>query len=97
MSSGDYSVYAKIDGNEKLSWFENAKCKGADTEEFFKEKGEPYPIEVRQMCQNCSVKRECLTYAVKYRALGFWGGTTESDRREIKLAEKINASAFKPH
>jgi hypothetical protein len=97
MSSGDYSVYARVDGDEKSDWFERANCKGTDTETFFVEKGEYYTDEPRKICQKCVVKSQCLTYAVKYRVQGYWAGTTEQERRALSMAKKINASAFKPH
>lgn len=84
---------ANIDAKD-LIWFDRANCKGTDTESFFIEKGEAYPKELRQICNRCEVKGECLNFAVKYKTLGFWGGTSELDRRQMTVAKKINSSAF---
>jgi hypothetical protein len=86
---------AQID-REDLLWFDKANCKGTDTDSFFIEKGEAYPPELKRVCSVCSVKKDCLDFAVKYNTLGFWGGTSEMDRRQMRVARKINGSAFKP-
>lgn len=96
MPSGEYSLYATKIEKEDFNWFDEANCKGTDTDSFFIERGEAYPPELKKICDNCSVKRECLNFALKYNTLGFWGGTSEMDRRQMTVAEKINGSAFKP-
>jgi hypothetical protein len=89
-------LYAAHIDRDDLLWFDKANCKGTDTDSFFIERGEAYPPELKQVCNRCSVKKDCLNFAVKYNTVGFWGGTSEMDRRQLRVAEKINGSAFKP-
>lgn len=39
---------------------------------------------MRAICDQCPVKADCLSYAVVHEAIGFWGGTSESERRKIR-------------
>ena len=96
MASGEYTLYATSIDKEDFDWFEKANCKGTDTENYFIERGESYPPELTRVCNRCPVKSECLDFAFKYQTVGFWGGTSELDRRQMKRARKINGSAFKP-
>jgi WhiB family transcriptional regulator, redox-sensing transcriptional regulator len=38
----------------------------------------------RTICSTCPVKKECLDYAIKNECHGFWGGTTDSERKKIR-------------
>ena len=96
MATGDYSAFAKIDKDEKLDWLEKANCIGSDTESFFIEKGEYYTVELRRICQGCTVQSECLEYSVRYRTVGYWAGTTEQQRRLMTVTEKKASSASRP-
>lgn len=39
----------------------------------------------KEICSTCPVKSQCLDYALNQEnpPVGIWGGTTESDRREL--------------
>lgn len=89
MASGDYNLYATRIDKEDTQWFDEANCKGTDTDSFFIERGEAYPPELKEICYRCSVRRDCLDFALKYNTLGFWGGTSEMDRRHMSLAKKM--------
>lgn len=89
-------LYASQIDKEDFDWFDEANCKGTDTDSFFIEKGEAYPPELKRTCSVCYVKRECLDFAVKYNTLGYWGGSSEMERRQMRVERKINGSAFKP-
>jgi WhiB family transcriptional regulator, redox-sensing transcriptional regulator len=44
--------------------------------------------EARAVCAQCSVREQCLAYALNdpdARAWGVWGGTTPRERREMNL------------
>lgn len=85
MKTGEHASYAAISGDEDMTWTEQASCIGTDTEAFFPEdKGYDYPPEVRRICRGCDVVNECLSFAVRYRVQGYWGGTTEQERRRLK-------------
>lgn len=65
-------------------WVKDAACKGVDTGLFYPERGEPtrHALEV---CKPCTVKAECLQYAIdNSERWGVWGGMTERQRRRIR-------------
>lgn len=42
----------------------------------------------RAVCNRCSVRQECLDFALTYEEeFGFWGGKSEDERREILEAQ----------
>ena len=70
---------------------ENASCIGLDPEMFFpKNSIEPELEELLQkICMNCPVFDDCLDYALKVKVSGFWAGTTETRRVELRRFFKI--------
>jgi WhiB family redox-sensing transcriptional regulator len=70
---------------------EEANCADTDPEAFFTEAGSstyPNVLLLKRICGSCIVKNECLDYALKHEVLGYWGNTTEFQRR--KLRQKLN-------
>jgi hypothetical protein len=70
---------------------EEANCADTDSEAFFtEENSSTYPnIHIlRRICGNCSVVNECLDYALKHEVMGYWGNTTEYQRKDIR--RKLN-------
>jgi WhiB family redox-sensing transcriptional regulator len=69
-----------------------ANCEGIDTELFFTEedsKNYPQREYLIKVCGNCKAKAECLEYAVNdYEVLGWWGGTSEKQREQMRRARK---------
>ncbi|MET9339301.1 WhiB family transcriptional regulator [Nonomuraea sp. NPDC003804] len=66
------------------TWMAGGLCSQTDPEVFFPEKGQP-ARPAKQICRRCSVRTECLDYAIEHNELfGIWGGTSERDRRRIK-------------
>jgi hypothetical protein len=62
-------------------------CETIDTEIFFlpdKPGVTRYPPVLSSICASCEVKVECLEYALKWDVQGWWGGTSESDRRHLR-------------
>jgi WhiB family redox-sensing transcriptional regulator len=40
---------------------------------------------MREMCEACPVRGECLDFALADESItGLWGGTTDAERREIR-------------
>lgn len=73
------------------SFTTEANCIGIDTEMFFvQEPSKVYQnIEtLKNICNNCIVKQECLDYALHHNVLGWWGGTGEKTRNHIR--KKLN-------
>lgn len=60
-------------------WFPEAVCRiePAKTEFIKKSKS------VKQYCEECPVKGECLEYAILYSEHGVWGGTTDVERERV--------------
>ena len=69
---------------EEASWQEEALCAQTDPEAFFPEKGGS-TREAKRICTGCTVRSECLDYALaKDERFGIWGGLSECERRRLK-------------
>jgi WhiB family redox-sensing transcriptional regulator len=72
-------------------WWELAACQSADPELFFpvSETG-PDVAQVaraKAICQQCSVRQDCLEYAISTRQVhGVWGGMSERERRLRRIS-----------
>ncbi|MET9725425.1 WhiB family transcriptional regulator [Streptomyces zaomyceticus] len=63
-------------------WIENAVCQAADAENLFAQGSSQN--EAKAICTTCSVRTQCLAYALDNRIeYGIWGGTTERERRRL--------------
>lgn len=64
-------------------WFNDAKCRGADTTLFFPEQGES-ARRALEICCDCPVTEECLQYALSNgEREGVWGGKAANGRRNL--------------
>lgn len=75
-----------LDGIEDgpLTWQRDALCAQTDPEAFFPEKGGS-TREAKSVCAACSVKAECLEYALlNDERFGIWGGLSERERRRLR-------------
>ena len=78
-------LYESYIDKKDMKWYDDAACKGSDPESFFVEdRGCEYTNTIKKICRGCPVQAECLTFAIKYRMQGFWGGTTEQQRRIMR-------------
>lgn len=67
-----------------LTWQSQARCNEVDPEIFFPERGGSSKA-ARAVCTDCSVRQECLRYALTNREqFGIWGGTSERERRKLR-------------
>ena len=65
-------------------WQEKALCAQTDPDSFFPEQGVA-AREAKRVCASCSVRSECLEYALKNdERFGIWGGFSESERRALR-------------
>ena len=72
-----------FDDDEQV-WMLEARCLDADPEAFFPEKGGS-TREAKRICSICSVRQECLDYALANdERFGIWGGMSERERRRLK-------------
>ena len=81
-----------------MEWVHRAKCRDVDPELFFPV-GTTGPaaaqIEAaKAVCVSCSVRDECLEWAlVTGQDAGVWGGTSEEERRSIRRARRREVAA----
>ena len=62
-------------------WHLRALCAQTDPEAFFPDKGGSTKAALA-VCAGCSVRAECLEFAIANdERFGVWGGTTERERR----------------
>lgn len=64
------------------SWRRGALCAQVDPELFFPDQGGTARY-AKAVCQACEIKTRCLHEALAGREEGIWGGTTESERRQM--------------
>ena len=72
--------------------FENEpNCASTDPEIFFTKDrgGYNHMPALKKICGACNAKDECLDYAIKNSVLGYWGNTTEAQRRAIRRKRGI--------
>lgn len=67
------------------SWMDSANCVGTDPEAWFPGKGGRISSLQRRVCGACPVISECLSYALQHGDKGIWGGTTESQRKGMRV------------
>lgn len=70
------------------AWTQRAACKGMTTE-FFPSNGpgsarEAVPRRLKNLCADCSVRNECLAYALEFDVHGVWAGTSWAQRNRMK-------------
>ncbi len=71
---------------DEASWQMNANCLGVDPDLFFPERGASTK-EAKAVCRSCTVREECLEYALANgEKFGIWGGMSERERRRIRRA-----------
>ncbi|GAA3361756.1 MULTISPECIES: WhiB family transcriptional regulator [Saccharopolyspora] len=69
-------------------WYQSALCAQSDPDAFFPEKGQSGKM-AKRICGSCEVREECLRYALGNADLsGIWGGLSESERRELRVAAR---------
>jgi WhiB family transcriptional regulator, redox-sensing transcriptional regulator len=74
-----------------IGWQYDAACRGEDSELFFapnyfekKEEKEAREDKAKAICERCSVRAECLDYALRNREPhGIWGGLNEVERKAL--------------
>lgn len=76
-------------GAADYSWREHALCRDTDPELFFPVGTTGLALvqidRARQVCGECTVRSECLDYALETNQdSGIWGGLSEEERRVIR-------------
>lgn len=66
-----------------VDWQTDARCAGTDADVFFPDRGES-TRDGKRICRGCTVRAECLEYALDLRErFGIWGGVSERERRQL--------------
>jgi len=75
-------------------WQTLGACVGEPVEMFIPDRGGP-TARAKQLCARCTVRTECLRYALAVPDLvGYWAGTNERERRRLRaLSRREKASA----
>lgn len=79
------------------NWVEQSKCaKQGKPTSFFYPPGkfgkmfDKFMAEIREYCESCPVKKECLDFAMaSKREQGVWGGFSESERRAMLNKKRV--------
>lgn len=92
MTADDMADLWALAQDPATAWMDWAICPETDPWLFFPGNG-PAPKAARLLCADCPVIGECLEYALEHDLEGVWGGTTEQERRRIKLASGVELAA----
>ena len=69
-------------------WQTLGACRGERVEMFIPDRGGP-TARAKQLCARCTVRTECLRYALAVPDLvGYWAGTNERERRRLRAASR---------
>jgi len=76
-------------GSADYTWRKEALCKDTDPELFFPVGSTGQALQqitaAKSVCGECTVKTECLEFAIETNQdCGIWGGTSEDERRDIR-------------
>jgi WhiB family redox-sensing transcriptional regulator len=87
------SFWADTTDAGQAAWRLDALCAETDPEAFFPEKGGS-TREAKRVCTGCSVRTECLEFALANdERFGIWGGLSERERRRVRLERRDRLSA----
>lgn len=85
--------YGTAGGRSDRAWMEDALCAQTDPDIFYPEKGGS-TAPATSVCNNCSVRAECLEYAVSNDIRhGIWGGTSDNDRKRMARERRLRLAA----
>ena len=74
------------------AWMAAGACRDADPSVFFPNDGVGVEV-ARTICKRCSVRAQCLDYAIALHIEhGVWGGTSERARRRVAQARRRQSS-----
>jgi WhiB family redox-sensing transcriptional regulator len=65
---------------------EQANCLGVDPELFFPVGQINATTEktLNRICMKCEILNDCLNYALNVKVDGYWAGTTEAQRKDLR-------------
>ena len=80
-----------------VTWQSDAGCRGSDANLFFspthmesKEERQSREVRAKLICSECTVRRQCLDFALATREPhGIWGGLNELERRHAAARQAV--------
>jgi WhiB family redox-sensing transcriptional regulator len=75
----------------------DAACKDMPTDMFFPS-GEEIAVKTQRaikVCNSCPIAVQCLTWAIANEDYGVWGGTTATERKELRRSPKRRSLLLK--
>ena len=89
LMQGIFNLGYGVTSADDLSWMEDALCAQTDPDIFYPEKGGS-TAPATSICEGCSVRAQCLEYAITNDIRhGIWGGTSDNDRKRISRERKL--------
>ena len=78
-----------------LAWQKDALCAQTDPELFFPERGGVrFVRKAKSICGDCTVRDECLEYALANdERFGVWGGKSERERHRMRKQRDLEEGA----
>lgn len=77
-----------------MDWRTQAACVGHDPEMWFPVPGDAAD-KAKRICRGCPVRRDCLFFALRHPTAtrcGIWGGTSRTERDELRQWNRRVAS-----
>ena len=86
-------IVRHVDGQGWRAW---AACRGGNTADWFPERDEGTSdqaaglLRAREVCAGCTVRADCLDFALAQEAklVGMWGGLSERERKKLRLGRR---------
>jgi WhiB family redox-sensing transcriptional regulator len=74
---------------DRPEWMRRGACRGVDQSVFFPPRGVGGTA-AKAICAECSVRGDCLAFAMDDDALlGTWGGTSSKERQAMRRAKDV--------
>lgn len=70
---------------DRPEWVEQAACYGIGTDLFFPDRPDAKKSieKAKRICDGCTVRADCLAYAIETNSPGIWAGTGPRERAAI--------------
>ena len=65
-------------------WMVDANCATTDPDLFTPAKGQP-TLPAKRICAECTVRQQCLQYALSRETVGIWAGLSGSELRRLRM------------
>jgi WhiB family redox-sensing transcriptional regulator len=81
----------RLDIVQDEGWMDRGNCLGLDPDLFFPDQ-HGQTSNAKSICAACSVRTECLEYALnplRPMVYGIWGGKSERERRALRRSRRL--------